>query len=245
MLKDKICYFNNEKDKLEVINNNVYVNGILLKFLDSGVDGFVYKYKDKAIKLYRDNELIKEHLTNQQIAILCSLSTKHLVLPEEPLISNDKNFGFVMSYINLETKKDILLVSKNHLIKELQEIENELELMGKNHFLLNDRLTKNLFYNGNLYLFDPDSFLYDKKVDFSKQNLEIFVWHFIRDIIFNLNNKITKEEQLSLIRKLNFLYNKGNYYSLSSFLESFMTTKNLQEVRQNFIQKKVRVINKY
>ena len=240
MINNKICYFNNNQDELVVMNNKVYVNGVLLQLLGFGVDGEVYKYKDKAIKLYHDENSVKEHLSQEQINILSDISTNHIVLPKQSLISNEFNPGFVMEYIDLETKKDILLADKNTLIKELQETESELQLVGENHFLLNDTNAKNLFYNGQFHIFDADSFLYDKKVNFDKRNIEIFVWHFIRDIIFAESNGFNKKEQLGLVRKLNYLYKRGNYFLLSNFLEEFIEEENLKQASSRFVYQKIR-----
>lgn len=241
MINNKTGYFNNGKDRLEVINNNVYVNDTILQLLDKGQDGYVYRYEDKAIKLYHDNSAIKEHLNKKQIDILSSLTTKHIVLPKEKIISEEKNIGFIMEYINLDTKKDILLANKQHIIKELKEIEEELALVGQNHFLLDDMQPHNLFYNGTLYLFDPDSLIYEEKVNFNRRNLELFSWYFIRDIIFSLNNEITKKEQTSLVRKLHYLYKKGNYSTLSTFLKEIINTENLKEFRKKLLLKKINI----
>ena len=221
MLNDKICSFDNGNFKIEIKDNKVYVNSSLLKLLDKGVDGYIYKYKDMAIKLYRDDKLIKNHLTQEQVTILSLLTTHHIVLPKEKIIG-DNNPGYIMKYINLKQKKDILFASKEHILNEIQDLEKELYLLGCNHFLLDDMQSSNLFYNGKLYMFDSDSFIYDSKVDFSRKNLEIFSWYFIRDIIFSLTDE---KEKISLVRKLHFL-------------NDIMLEENLYKFRKNFRNKK-------
>ena len=89
MINVKVCFFNNNKEQINIINNKAYIynrtymNNIPLELLGIGVDGVVYKYKDKAIKLYHDNKYVKEHLTKEQINILTTYNTKHIVLPKE------------------------------------------------------------------------------------------------------------------------------------------------------------------
>ena len=80
MIANKTCYFNNGTDKINVIDNKVYVNGHLVDEINRGVDGVVYKYKNFAIKLYHDSKKIKEHLTDYQIDILTSLKMQHIIL---------------------------------------------------------------------------------------------------------------------------------------------------------------------
>ena len=242
MLKNNEFYFHN--NKIIIKNDNVYIKDNKLNLLGSGVDGKVYRYQDKAIKLYHD-ESVKDHLTNYQIDILSTFSTTHLILPLERLKNGNDNLGYNMKYINLENHQNILTINKKIIIDELQELEEELSLIGEKNFLLNDKLSNNLFYSDKLYLLDPDSLTYIPKANLSKRNLEVFTWYFIRDVIFQLNDEITKEEQRSLIRKLNFLYNKSNYSTLSSFLEKSMNFETLEEIRQNFIKKRVKVTDKY
>ena len=246
MINDKVCFSNNNKEQITIINNKAYIynrtymNNIPLELLGIGVDGVVYKYKDKAIKLYHDNKYVKEHLTKEQINILTTYNTKHIVLPKESLTSTDINPGFIMNYINLEQEKDLSIEPKKVIINEIKEMEQELMFLGQNHFLLNDSNTDNLFYNGNLYLFDPDSFLYDAKANFTRRNIEIFVWYFIRDIIFSLKNGYSKQEQLANIRRLNYLYKKGDYQFLSNLLENLPEDENLNQAANNFINKKLK-----
>lgn len=234
MLNNKICYFNNGDDKIDVIDNEVYVNNQKINEINRGVDGIVYSYKDCAIKLYHDTDLIKEHLKDSQIDILTSLKMKHIVLPKQILISDTKNPGFVMEYINLKNKIDILTTSTNNVLNQVSDLEEELKIMGQNNFLLEDVKKENLFYNGTLHLFDPDSFIYNKKTDFSKKNLEIFSWYFMRDVIFSLDENMTEKEQTALVRKLHYLYKKGEYKSMAEFLLDNVYEDNLYEFKENF-----------
>lgn len=238
MINNKTCYFNNGADKIDVIDNEVYVNNQKINEINRGVDGIVYRYKDFAIKLYHDTNLIKEHLKDYQIDVLTSLKMKHIVLPKQKLISDTQNTGFVMEYINLENKIDILTTSTNNVLNQVSGLEEELKIMGQNNFLLEDVKKENLFYNGTLHLFDPDSFIYDKKTNFSKKNLEIFSWYFIRDVIFSLDENMTKKEQTALVRKLHYLYQKGKYTLMAEFLLDNVYKDNLYEFKKILKKKK-------
>lgn len=246
MIKDKICYFNKNADKVEIKKGIVYVNNSLVKELGQGVDGIVYKYKDKAIKLYHDDMHIKLHLTKNEIDRLCNLYTERIILPREVLINDNIASGFIMNYIDTTSQKDILLVDKKHLINEIKEVEDELILLGKNNFLLEDTKPENLFYNGNFYMFDPDSFIYEKNFDASKENLKVFAWYFFRYIIFLLKPDIYHPEYLSCIRKINNLYKQGNYLLLSDFLENNIEKKLIESKLIEPSPKKVKTLhNKY
>lgn len=240
MINNKTCYFNDGKDKLDVVDNKVFINGTLIEEVNRGVDGIVYKYQDSAIKLYHDSKKIKEHLTTFQIDILSSFKMNHVVLPTQKLISDTPNAGFIMNYIDLDSEKDILYENWENVLKQIKGLEKELFIIGENNFLLEDMQANNLFYNGNLYLFDSDNLTYDKKTNFSRKNLELFSWYFMRDIIFSLNGEFSKKEQTGFVRKLHYLYQKGKYTSLAEFLNDNIYENNLNEFRKNFIKEKVR-----
>lgn len=229
MVNDKICYFNNPKEKIEIKQGIVYVNDSKIKELGQGVDGIVYKYKDKAIKLYHDDIHIKLHLNKNEIDRLCNLYTKKITLPKEILIHNEIVIGYIMNYVDITNPKNILSSDKNHIINKIKEIEEELILLGKNNFLLEDTKPENLFYNDNFYMFDSDSFIYEKNLDASNENLKVFTYQFFRYLILLLNPNMSHPEYLSYIRKMNYLYKKGNYTLLSEFLEDIIIN-NLTEL---------------
>ena len=126
MINDKICYFNNPKEKIEVKQKIVYINDYKVEKLGQGVDGIVYKYKDKAIKLYHDDIHIKLHLNKNEIDRLCNLHTKRITLPREILINNETVLGYIMNYVDINKTKPILSSDKNHIINKIQELEKEL-----------------------------------------------------------------------------------------------------------------------
>ena len=95
---------------------------------------------------------IKLHLTKNEIDRLCNLYTERIILPREVLINDNIASGFIMNYIDTTSQKDILLVDKKHLINEIKEVEDELILLGKNNFLLEDTKPENLFYNDEFVL---------------------------------------------------------------------------------------------
>lgn len=231
MVNDKICYFNNQKEKIEVTQGIVYVNDSKVKEIGQGVDGIVYKYNDKAIKLYHDDIHIKLHLNKNEIDRLRNLYTKKITLPREILINNETVLGFTMNYVDITAPKDILSSDKNYIINKIKELEEELILLGKNNFLLEDTKPENLFYNGNLYMFDPDSFIYEKNFNASNENLKVFAYQFFRYMVSLLNQDMPYPQYLAYIRKINYLYKKGNYISLSEFLEDVIT-QNLTEIYQ-------------
>ena len=86
-------------------------------------------------------------------------------------------------------------------------------------------------------MFDPDSFIYDKQTDFSNRNIEMFIWQFIRDCIFSKNNELTKREQLSMVRRLHYLYKIGNYKLLSVFIKEISNKEPLENIRKTYIDK--------
>ena len=230
MLKNKTCCFNYNQDNIEVSDEFVYVNKLLVPKIGSGIDGEIYKYQDKAIKLYNDQITVKMHLTKQEIERLSKINTKHIILPKELLLdTNNKVAGYVMNYVDLNTKQNILLANKINLIKQLKELEQELILLGKKHFLLDDNNPENLFYNYNLYLFDSDSFMYEKYEEVSKQNIEIFAWCFIRYIVYSFNENLSEFNHLRYASRIYDIYRSGNYYSISNFIEDIINI-NLDEL---------------
>ena len=179
------------------------------------------------------------HLSSSEIKKLSLLKTKHIILPKELLTTNDKTLGFTMDYIDINTKQEFLKVSLSHIINEIKELESELYLLGKNNFLLEDVEPRNLFYNGKFYLFDADSFVYDEGLDYSKKNIEMFTWCFIRAIALSLNNKLSNKEQTAMVRKLHYLYTKSDYLLLSDFLKDLMQDKKLENINNNLKIKKL------
>lgn len=228
-IMDKVCYFKEENVTFLVKDNRVFVGDKELSLIGYGVDGLVYRYEKYAVKFYHNGLTFKRHLDRESIEKLISFQFKHFIMPKYLLENSEYNPGYVMEYIDLDQEKDILLVEKEMLLKELKDFEEELNYSEENGFLITDFNSKNYFYNGTFYQFDSDGGRFVKKSEGHLSQL-YHAFGFIKGVLLDQQkNHLTDQEKKSLFRKCMYQYKKGEYSTLSQYLENEMVGENLQE----------------
>lgn len=137
----------------------LYLNGkkitifpILLKEIGSGLQGKVYKYKGRALKIPYSHKNIFDK--NFDISILdCkylkNINTKRILLPKDYLIDKKGNLcAYTLTLININDKEKLYSISKDKFINELYALKEEIKLLSENCVTINDIKMKNFMYDG-------------------------------------------------------------------------------------------------
>ena len=154
-----ICYLNGQEIELS-------------KRIGSGIEGVVYRYQDKAIKIYK-NYRLHDRKTEIRDKILKSLETNRIMIPEE-LVTDEYGFylGYSIPFIpkNVFRRKSVDIPS--HIaIKNFRLLEKD-SVMLANNFVLMDDTIHNVIDNGTLYFIDSG---YYRFIDKDSYNDNIYI----------------------------------------------------------------------
>lgn len=131
------------------------------KYLGDGTEGIVYKYKNKALKIYYP-EAINDGFGSKEKnhLYLTNIQTKQIILPNSLFynVINDYS-GYITEYQEDpnrgEVNTNIINSTSRNFIKNLRIVENDINTLSKNFVLMADVKKQNVIYNGTLYIIDP------------------------------------------------------------------------------------------
>ncbi len=193
-----------ENQKFIFNEENIPLDNSKIKFISNkGTEFIVYKYYDKALKIYKPNYNLS-HLSKEELIILKNIHSKRILLPTGILKDyQGKLIGYEMPFIS--NPKDILTSKTKDLYKELEIIKQDIDLLSNKNIILRDINPSNTIYNGKLYLIDPGNYLINN----------------LNEITFNLKtDNLSLKEKEKIILKRN--YNKINIL-INSLLFSHIT----------------------
>lgn len=216
-------------------DKKIIIFPVLLKYLGSGKEGKVYKYKDKALKIFHD-QIYVDSMDINTCLFLKNLDTKRILLPQNILYDIDYDFkGYTTDLIN--KKNNVYSLNKEEIIIEIEELEKEVNYLINKRIVLNDWNFENFIFDGKFRIVDPGLYKLDKKE--SIKTIKRFNYLVLKDFIFNelFKNKIRKE-----IKNYNeiifYLSNKcRKKYNVSSFFEKEM---NNDETLNQYIKRIVK-----
>lgn len=188
-------------------------------------NGDIYNYKKYLIRLYKDN-IPKE----EDIRYLSKIKSLHIYLPIKLLYGNDKFMGFTLkSYKKYDIDK-MINTPKDELLDSIYDLEEDIDNISQKKIILNGLNTKDAYYNGELYITNPDKFIiYDADDESLKDINNVELTGLLNKmIIHELNGENITKKNLSLFTEL--LNNKDIYTRSSDYLDVLLgNSSNIKE----------------
>ena len=149
-----------------ITDQGLFYNNIPLEYIDKGEEGSVYRYQDKAIKIYHDYPR-KTTASLELLKLLKTMDTKRILMPIDILMeSSTKAKGYITPFI--EGNKDIVYkYLKDKLLEELSLLEDDFATLGKESIAIGDLRESNYLSNETgFFLFDyGDYYQKPRKID--------------------------------------------------------------------------------
>ena len=149
-----------------ITDQGLFYNNIPLEYLDKGEEGSVYRYQDKAIKIYHDYPR-KTTASLDLLKVLKTIDTKRILMPIDILMeSSNKAKGYITLFI--EGNKDIVYnYPKDKLLEELSFLDDDFATLGKESIAIGDLRESNYLSNETgFFLFDyGDYYQKPRKID--------------------------------------------------------------------------------
>lgn len=193
---------------------NVDINNLNL-LSNIGSEVVVYNDSDTVYKIYKEDYKL-EHKDPEDIKFLSDIVTKRILMPKGLIVKDNQVIGYTMQYIS--GKKNILDITIEELLKELEIIEEDIEILSNCKVRLIDINRNNCVFNGCLYLVDPGNYyindlsdLYNYLFDLGYSNLDIIrQWNYdkvnklLHELLFMKNQNV----DLYMLRKIIEFFNK-------------------------------------
>ena len=198
---------NSDLGNICVTSGGIYCGDEELEYIDCGAESYVYKYQDKAIKIYRDIPQ-KRVLSENMISELVGIKTKRIVMPEGLLYEDSKLKGMYMPYLFGEPDQ-VYELSKEKLVEEFSYICDDLSILGKKQIIIDDLRMSNFICNPEaFYLIDTGDYYINRNIKnttkINKEEFKTFVFNDLFKIIMQregLKENISLKEILGKLRK--------------------------------------------
>ena len=138
-------------------NKEVELSGLRkLTFVPSTKAGDVYRYKNSALRIFKEGEQPIDKTTAEY---LTGISTERVLLPRKLLFYNSAFKGYTMKLVSQKgAGKRILTTPKREFIDSVEALEKDVEELSHRKVLLNGVTPGYTLYNGELYLVNPAGF---------------------------------------------------------------------------------------
>ena len=125
--------------------------------IGTGATGDVYKYKNKALKIFKEGKTPPMDLETAKY--LSDISTSNILLPEDILFYNLMFRGYTYKLVSKKgSGKRMITLPKEELIDNIEVLESDTETLSKKNVLLNGIDPSNSIFNGSIYLCDPSEY---------------------------------------------------------------------------------------
>ena len=134
---------------------NIPESELSLRYLGEGSESTVYRYKDEALKIHKDN-FYQKRLTEEAAIKMSKISTKRILLPRKIIYDeNGEYIGYTTPY-QREYNKDLLKrITMEKFIEELKILREDTRIISNEGIMLEDVHQNNLLVGDGLYLCDP------------------------------------------------------------------------------------------
>ncbi len=138
-------------------NKDVDLSGIRkLTYVPSTRAGDVYRYKNMALRIFKDGEKVIDQETAEY---LTNISTERILLPKKLLFYNNAFKGYTMKLVSQKgSGKKLISTPTSNLINCVEMLERDIETLSQKKVLLNDINPGYTLYNGELYLVNPANY---------------------------------------------------------------------------------------
>ena len=138
-------------------NKDIDIAGKRLSKIGSGKTGDIYRYKNMALRIFRED--IKTPIDLETANYLKEISTDRIIVPKNILFYNNSFAGFTYKLINNRGRgQKIINQSKEDLIDEISVVEKDIERLSSKKILLNGIEPSNTLFNGQLFITNPSKF---------------------------------------------------------------------------------------
>lgn len=202
-----------------------------LKKLGKGTEGKVYKYKDKALKLYYDSYFsITGHIGPNECEYLSQIDTKRILLPKDILQNRNYEFKGYTEELIVPTGEDIYQIDKSKLLEELYALREEIKILSQNFIRVDDWIPVNFMYDGMFRFVDSGQYKVDwYQIYGNRSQSEIQEWNdytltrFIIDyVIYPKWGTGTMRDSYRFYQNFSTMYQK-KYSSIEEYFENTMT----------------------
>ena len=135
-------------------NKPVDLSGVKkLTFVPSTKAGDVYRYRNYALRIFKDGEKV---IDKETAKYLTTISTERILLPKKLLFYNNAFKGYAMKLVSQKgANKKIITTPIDEFIDSVEVLEDDVEAVSQRKVLLNDITPGYTLYNGELYLVNP------------------------------------------------------------------------------------------
>lgn len=201
-----------------------------LTFTPSQKAGDVYKFKNYALRIFREGE---EPIDEATAEYLTGIKTNRIILPKKLLFYNNAFKGYTMKLVSQRgAGKRISTAPKREVIDSVRALEDDISLLSQKRILLNGATPGYTLYNGELYLVDPSNYriLETNNIEQLKRLNQYQLHLLITELISSDLKKINIQQ--SHIQQLKDLLQLGiKEESTSSYLDDLMQDhKNIKEL---------------
>ena len=196
-----------------ITKQGAFCNDSPLEYIDKGEEGAVYRYQDKAIKIYHEPPR-KRIVSPSLLEELKAINTNRINLPIEALVAEktNKNEGYITQFLE-GNREDVYFYEKQKLLEELYYLDGDFKMLGKESIVIGDLRLSN-------YLSKTDTTNMNKK-----EFQTFFVYNLVGTRLMEEGRKQNLPDQM-----ITSMYRKARY-ELTHHKEGLIgyLEKNMQE----------------
>ncbi len=167
------------------------------RYLGEGSECTVYRYKDEALKINKD-DFYQKRLTEDEAKKMSKISTERILLPRRIIRDKDGEYiGYTTPYKEERNKEFLRMITMEKFISELRLLREDTRVLSNEGIMLEDLHQGNILVSNQseLYLHDPGlyKFTYKGYEELYRNNIielnYLFTVLLLETRTFNLTNK--------------------------------------------------------
>ncbi len=222
-----ICLIGNKKERL----NPSYMKYSEEISLHPGTTSDVYLIKGKAYKLYR-LPYSYEPISKSLIVKMQNISTKRIILPEEPILNKKHHLiGTISPYIKDLGIDNLLALNRHQFITEINNLIEDSITLGSKKIIINDLFINNFVFNNGMYFIDIGKFYETNKNEniAISDNLDRLNEFLIERFLIPLVSKYSTDKSKSINQLKKDFYTELRNNSIMEILKKDFSEENVKE----------------